>query len=223
ADLGILLFSVSGEDLAAEARRRSRRGDDGHAHACRLHRNHCGLSVRPGRRWRFGRRLGIPSIQCSGRSVRFSISIAGFYLWANSRLVSDTKSGTYLYVALVGLALEAVTGAPDIALYVFIAAAVILTATQSSASQMLFRNPVSHFLGNGFIFALPYTLAAITIFVKLGAIPYTEDRLPGRIFLSAADLFGLLGSMRLGELLTLRARKLLERIVLRPAPPIAGS
>ncbi len=108
---------------------------------------------------------------------------------------------------LVRLALEAVTGAPDIALYVFIAAAVILTATQSSASQMLFRNPVSHFLGNGFIFALPYTLAAITIFVKLGAIPYTEDRLPGRIFLSAADLFGLLGSMRLGELLTLQSQE----------------
>ncbi len=153
----------------------------------------------------------------------FSIGIAGFYLWANSRLVSDTKSGTYLCVALVGLGLAAAIGAPDIALYVFIAAAVILTATPSSASQMLFGNPVSHFLGKvSYSLYLIHSLL-ITVFVKLVPLLTTKIGYPAAYF--SALLIYLVFSVACASvsysLFEVRARKFLEKVVLRPAPAIA--
>ncbi len=151
----------------------------------------------------------------------FSIGIAGFYLWANSRLVSDTRHISLRGIGRVGLA--AAIRAPDIALYVFIAAAVIPTATPSSASQMLFGNPVSHFLGTiSYSLYLIHSLL-ITVFVKLVALLTTKIGYPAAYF-SALLIYLVFSVARASvsySLFEVRARKFLEKIALRPAPAIA--
>ncbi len=150
----------------------------------------------------------------------FSIGIAGFYLWSETGLVTDTGSGAYLSVALIGMLASVAFGASDLVVYIFIAAAVILTATQSAASQALFGNPVSYFFGKvSYSVYLIHTLL-ISIFVKF--VPLLTPKIGyaaayvSTLFIYLA--FSVAASAVSYALFEVRARKLLEGLIFRPVP-----
>ncbi|MGW9950548.1 peptidoglycan/LPS O-acetylase OafA/YrhL [Rhizobium leguminosarum] len=150
----------------------------------------------------------------------FWIGIAGYYLWTNTGLVTDTGSGAYLSLALIGMVASIAFGASDLVVYVFIAAAVILTATQSEASQTLFGNRVSHFLGKvSYSLYLIHTLL-ISIFVKF--VPLLTPKIGyAAAYISTLLIylaFSVVAAAVSYSLFEVRARKLLEVLIFRPVP-----